>query len=65
MNLRCTFTKINNNNQIYQIMKTQNTPKITKKAVFVYKNIKAKNNYATNPTGDMSHSVVTSFIFEV
>jgi hypothetical protein len=41
-------------------MKTQMAPKITKKTVFVYKNIKAKNNYVTNPTGDMSHATVMS-----
>lgn len=41
-------------------MKTQNTPKLAKKTVFVYKNVKTKNNYATNPTGDMSHATVMS-----
>ena len=47
-------------------MKTQNnTPKIAKKTVFVYKNVKSKNNYATNPTGDMSHTVMTSFIVDL
>jgi hypothetical protein len=45
-------------------MKTQNTAKLSKKTVFVYKNIKAQSNYATNPTGDMSHTVMTSFIME-
>jgi hypothetical protein len=46
-------------------MKTQNsnTPaKLSKKTVFVYKNIKAQSNYETNPTGDQSHTVMTSFI---
>jgi len=46
-------------------MKAQNTTtKIAKKTVFVYKNIKAKNNFATNPTTDMGHTQATSFIFE-
>ncbi|MCX2573268.1 hypothetical protein [Pedobacter sandarakinus] len=46
-------------------MKNQNTPnKISKKTVFVYKNVKAQNNFSTNPTGDMSHSVMTSFIVD-
>ncbi|MGN8057958.1 hypothetical protein ACTJKN_16875 [Pedobacter sp. 22163] len=45
-------------------MKTQNTPKLSKKTVFVYKNIKVQNNYQTNPTGDQSHTVMTSFIME-
>jgi len=40
-------------------MKTQNTLKIAKKTVFVYKNVKAQNNFATNPTGDQSHSIAT------
>jgi hypothetical protein len=43
-------------------MKTQNTTKLSKKTVFVYKNIKAQNAYSTNPTGDQSHTVMTSFI---
>ncbi|MGN8057957.1 hypothetical protein ACTJKN_16870 [Pedobacter sp. 22163] len=48
-------------------MKTQHTntsAKLSKKTVFVYKNIKAQNNYQTNPTGDQSHTVMTSFIME-
>ncbi|MGN7989203.1 hypothetical protein [Pedobacter jeongneungensis] len=45
-------------------MKTQNTTKLAKKTVFVYKNIKAQNAYSTNPTGDQSHTVMTSFIME-
>ena len=45
-------------------MKTQHTAKLSKKTVFVYKNIKTQNNYQTNPTGDMSHTVMTSFIME-
>ncbi len=43
-------------------MKTQNTPKLAKKTVFVYKSVKAQDNFATHPTGDISHSVATSFI---
>lgn len=47
-------------------MKTQNTPKLAKKTVFVYKNVKAQNNFSTNPTGDMSHTVVmTSYIADL
>jgi hypothetical protein len=48
-------------------MKAQHTntsAKLSKKTVFVYKNIKAKNAYSTNPTGDQSHTVMTSFIME-
>jgi hypothetical protein len=45
-------------------MKTQNTAaKIAKKTVFVYKNVKAKTNFVTNPT-EMGHTQATSFIFE-
>jgi hypothetical protein len=47
-------------------MKAQNTTnsaKLSKKTVFVYKSIKAQNNYETTPTGDQSHTVVmTSWI---
>ncbi|MBB6239134.1 hypothetical protein HDC90_003781 [Pedobacter sp. AK013] len=49
-------------------MKAQHTntsAKLSKKTVFVYKNIKVENNFATNPTGDQSHTVMTSFIFEI
>ncbi|GGH16422.1 MULTISPECIES: hypothetical protein [Pedobacter] len=49
-------------------MKAQNTTattKLAKKTAFIYKNIKAQNNYSTSPTGDMSHSVMTSFIVDV
>ncbi|MFC1223602.1 MULTISPECIES: hypothetical protein [Pedobacter] len=48
-------------------MKAQHTnpsAKLAKKTVFVYKNVKAKNNFSTNPTGDQSHTVMTSFIIE-
>ncbi|WP_426326290.1 hypothetical protein [Pedobacter sp. R-06] len=45
-------------------MKTQQTIKLAKKTVFVYKKIKNQNNYETNPTGDISHTVMTSFIME-
>ena len=46
-------------------MKTQNTPKIAKKTVFVYKNVKAQNNFTTNATGDMTHTIVmTSYIVD-
>jgi len=41
---------------------TNSSAKLTKKTVFVYKNIKAKNNFTTVPTGDQSHTVMTSFI---
>lgn len=46
-------------------MKTQNTPKLAKKTVFVYKNVKTKDSYATHPTGDMSHSVATSLLVNI
>ncbi|MCX2494037.1 hypothetical protein OQX63_11180 [Pedobacter sp. PF22-3] len=42
---------------------TNSSAKLAKKTVFVYKNIKAKNNFTTVPTGDQSHTVMTSFIF--
>ncbi len=68
---RASLQKINNNdnhkNYIHHIMKAQHTntsAKLSKKTVFVYKNIKAQNNYATSPTGDQSHSAMTSFIME-
>ncbi|WP_262897901.1 MULTISPECIES: hypothetical protein [unclassified Pedobacter] len=35
------------------------TTKLTKKIVFIYKNIAARNNFSTNPT-DMGQSVVTT-----
>lgn len=41
-------------------MKAQNTTKLAKKTVFVYKNIKGQNNFSTNPTGDQSQTVVTN-----
>lgn len=47
-------------------MKAQQTTtsaKLSKKTVFVYKNIKDVSNDQTNPTGDQSHTVMTSFIF--
>ncbi len=44
-------------------MKAQHTGKLAKKTVFVYKNVKSKNNFSTNPTGDQSHTLMTSFIF--
>ncbi|WP_165499661.1 hypothetical protein [Pedobacter frigidisoli] len=43
-------------------MKTQNTSKITKKTVFVYKSVKVQSGYQTNPTGDQSQTIATSFI---
>jgi len=46
-------------------MKAQHTNsavKLAKKTVFVYKNVKSKNNFSTVPTGDQSHTVMTSFI---
>jgi hypothetical protein len=47
-------------------MKAQHTTKLAKKTVFVYKNIKAQNNYSTTPTGDQSHTVVmTSWIVDL
>ncbi|WP_157255315.1 hypothetical protein [Pedobacter sp. Leaf216] len=48
-------------------MKAQNTTKLAKKTVFVYKNIKSQNNYSTHPTGDQSQTVVTNatWIFAV
>jgi hypothetical protein len=47
-------------------MKAQHTTKLAKKTVFVYKNIKAQNNYSTTPTGDMSHTIVmTSWIADL
>ncbi|MCX2573267.1 hypothetical protein [Pedobacter sandarakinus] len=46
-------------------MKNQSpSAKISKKTVFVYKNVKSQNSFSTNPTGDMSHSVMTSFIID-
>lgn len=54
-------------NLILYIMKAQHTnpaTKLAKKTVFVYKNIKAQSSYQTNPTGDQSHTVMTSFIME-
>ncbi|WP_157258030.1 hypothetical protein [Pedobacter ginsenosidimutans] len=41
-------------------MKAQHTTKLAKKTVFVYKNIKAENNFSTHPTGDQSQTVVTN-----
>ena len=43
-------------------MKTQNNSKLTKKTVFVYKSVKAENNFATHPISDMSQSIATSFV---
>ena len=33
-------------------MKTQNISKLKKNTVFVYKNIKAQNNFSTDPTAN-------------
>lgn len=41
-------------------MKAQNTTKLAKKTVFVYKSIKAQNNYATNPITDQSQTIATN-----
>lgn len=41
-------------------MKAQQTTKLAKKTVFVYKNIKAENNYATNPITDQSQTIATN-----
>ena len=43
-------------------MKAQNTSKLAKKTVFIYKSIKAENNYVTMPTGDQSHVSTISYI---
>lgn len=43
-------------------MKAQNTSKLAKKTVFVYKNIKAQQNFSIPLTGDQSQSIATSFI---
>ena len=40
-------------------MKTQQTTKLTKKTVFVYKNIKDQNNNSTDPISDQSHTIAT------
>jgi hypothetical protein len=42
-----------------KVQHTTTTAKLAKKTVFVYKNIKGQNNFATNPT-DMGQSVVTT-----
>ncbi|MFC1223601.1 hypothetical protein SAMN04488511_117110 [Pedobacter suwonensis] len=47
-----------------KVQHTDSAAKLAKKTVFVYKNVKAKNNFSTNPTGDQSHTVMTSFIIE-
>ncbi|WP_293308835.1 hypothetical protein [Pedobacter sp. UBA5917] len=39
-------------------MKAQHTTKLAKKTVFVYKSIKAQNNYATNPITDQSQTII-------
>ncbi|SDC52530.1 hypothetical protein SAMN04488024_102278 [Pedobacter soli] len=37
--------------------------KLSKKTVFVYKNVRAQSNFQTTPTGDQSHTIVmTSWI---
>ncbi|WP_156166706.1 hypothetical protein [Pedobacter sp. BMA] len=46
-------------------MKNQNTSKLAKKTVFVFKNVKNQNNFSTNPTGDQSHTVMTSWIVAI
>lgn len=38
----------------------QQTAKLAKKTVFVYKNIKDQNNFSTNPITDQSHTVATN-----
>ncbi|GGE61878.1 hypothetical protein GCM10011413_30300 [Pedobacter psychrotolerans] len=57
---------INNKNNYYKlnkaIMKPQGHSKITKKTVFIYKAVKVQDNFSTHPTGDISHSIATSFI---
>ena len=61
------YRKLITKNLTLYIMKAQHTnpaTKLAKKTVFVYKNVKAKNNFSTNPTGDQSHTVMTSFIME-
>ncbi|SER08559.1 hypothetical protein [Pedobacter rhizosphaerae] len=40
-------------------MKAQNTIKLAKKTVFVYKNVKNQNNFSTN-TGDMGHTIISN-----
>ncbi|WP_158526281.1 hypothetical protein [Pedobacter paludis] len=46
-------------------MKAQNTNKIVKKTVFVYKSVKDQNNFVTNPISDQSQTVVTNGTFIV
>jgi len=45
-------------------MKNQNTPKLSKKTAFVFKNMKDQNAYMS-PTTDMSQTVATSFIVAI
>ncbi|WP_158526277.1 hypothetical protein [Pedobacter paludis] len=37
--------------------------KLTKKTVFIYKNIKAQSNFVTNPISDQSQTMVTNGTF--
>jgi len=41
-------------------MKMQQAAKLTKKTVFVYKNIKDQNNFETNPITDQSQTIATN-----
>lgn len=43
-------------------MKAQSS-KLTKKTVFIYKNIKDQNNFVTNPISDQSQTMVTNGTF--
>jgi len=44
-------------------MKMKTTPaKIAKKTAYIFKAVKTKNNYITDPL-DMGHTQATSFIF--
>ncbi|WP_316801054.1 hypothetical protein [Pedobacter frigidisoli] len=45
-------------------MKTQNTPQLSKKTAFVFKNIKSQSAYMS-PTTDMSQTIATSFIVAI
>ncbi len=46
--------------KVYSIMKMQQTAKLTKKTVFVYKSIKDQNNFETTPTSDQSQTIATN-----
>ncbi|WP_443936694.1 hypothetical protein [Pedobacter sp. MW01-1-1] len=41
-------------------MKAQHTIKIAKKTVFVYKTVKAKNNFVTDPTSATAETMLPS-----